>query len=305
MDLPSRRDRKHSRPKWSLLAILSKVVVVCVVGALTFVAWQTTNFTGLAATAVMLFFLALSINLGGIRQMLPGLNATHYAVKLAAVFCYAFLGIATITLAGKTPDFGKDFFHNQRNESYLTHNDKQEPEAALQPVLPAPVQDIQKPEVPDVTQNPAAQATVKPSVSPEQKPDNARVVPAAEAKKPGSIVTQVLNVHTLEVNDQQYIRLIGVVVPDELQTAAYSYLQEKVLNQEVTITPCPDRPMDDQGRTRAVVQIKGENLNQKLIEQGFSPLVKTVPCSLDLESWQAAEESAKENKRGIWEKHPE
>jgi endonuclease YncB( thermonuclease family) len=304
MNIPSRRDRKPPRAKWVLLQILSKILLLLAIGLLAFVAHQTGNYMGLAATLIFVSFWLLGVNAWGIRRFMPGLNTAHRGIKIAAVLGYACLGLMAITLAGNLPKTGgAPFVDTPPVLPYFTQQEALENEVET----PSVVSQAEKPKTqPAAKQESHTETTDRKSQEQQvAKVETSSPVMKSETDKVGSVVTEVRDAHTIEINGQQLIRLIGVSVPDALHPQAVKYLQDIIEHKEVTLLVCPDRPLDNYGRTRAVISIKGENVNRLLIEQGYSRLVITKPSSLDIESWVVSEKIAKEHNRGLWKKHPE
>lgn len=303
MDTPSRRNRKLPRSKWSFTRIAGILIIICGGALLTFVAIQTGNYMGLAAIAVVLLFLSIGFNFANIRNFMPGLSANKQGIKFIAVFSYACLGLMLLVSASHLPRSNQSSLYEQL---LLSRYVKQH---VAQQQTRNPEEDISTQEsndnvLVDINVLQEQPPPTLPTVQFEQQVDSDAPAMKSDMVKANPVVTKVLNANILQVNDQQIIRLIGIKVPESLQETAIRYLNQMVLNQEVSLERCPDRPLDEHGQIRAIVSVKGENINRNLIELGYSSLIITTPCSLNIKAWSDAEELAKQKKIGIWAKHP-
>lgn len=294
MEIPSRRTRKQARR--SIIKLLGVLVFIVLAGLFTFVAIHTGNYMGLAVVYLVLFFLGIGFNIGNLRNLLPGLSSIKQIVRYIAVVSYAGIGLAILSLTSQLPQNDLLPPVRQYAENFIKRQ-----------------QILSSGGAENTASDIHTQVNSKPVVSREQLelkepvlvPNNPAIVTKLDIlKSTPATVTKVLNANTLQINNQQIVRLIGIEVPERLQLAATRYIHSLVLNQEVSLEICTDSPIDEEGRIRAMVMVRNDSINSKLLELGYSSLIITAPCSLDLSKLRKAEEQAKQKKIGIWEKHP-
>ena len=122
-------------------------------------------------------------------------------------------------------------------------------------------------------------------------------------------VIEIIDGDTFLTKDNGTIRLIGIDTPeirrntplDNLNRVIIDTLHQLVLNKPVELEICPVRPVDDYGRTRAIVFTKKDgkkiNINTFLIEAGFAKLMNVRPCHIDAgRKWGEIEKKAQKKK---------
>lgn len=297
MDIPSRRFRKQKSRRWTVFGFIFSCLLLLGMAFIVYVAIHTGNYMGLAAIGIVIFFLLLGLNIGNIRRVMPGLSSEQNEIKFIAVCIYTCLGFVALTMASHLPKTKEllplEITEISTSQQQLIVN-KQEnpPEATNNPVNDLPPMDADKTEDDLSKQQEEKIVQTTPVTKMEQATDSI-------------VVTKIIDAQVIEINNQQLVRLIGVQVPDSMQAQATAFVEEMLNNRQVSLSVCTERPKDEYGRTRAVVIVNGVNVNQKLIEVGYSPLIITVPSSIDFTSWQSAEDLAKSQQNGIWAKHPQ
>lgn len=123
------------------------------------------------------------------------------------------------------------------------------------------------------------------------------------------VVKRVVDGDTLELADGTRVRLLGVDTPETVHPTkpvepfgpeASRYTKQRVEGKTVTLEFDKER-QDRYGRTLAYVTIDGALLNEELIRQGLGRAQLQYPYSnLMKRRFRAAEDEAKEARRGIW-----
>lgn len=298
MDIPSRRARKQTKSKSAMRNLVLALFLLPGMSFIVYVAIFTGNYMGLATVALCVFFLLLGLNVGNIRRFLPGLASENKEIKFPAIFIYTCLGFIALTMASHLP-MSDDFSPWETKElstpqqEFITRRE----DSPTVPTDNTPADKLDKAG--------AGQTNHAPVTKPKEQVEQTTPVSKMETAAHNNVVTQIIDAQLIQVNNQRLVRLIGVQVPDSMQKQAVALLAEMLHNQEVSLIMCTERPQDEYGRTRAVVMANGINVNQKLIETGYSPLIVTYPSSIDFAGWQGAENAARKQKKGIWAKHPE
>ena len=71
----------------------------------------------------------------------------------------------------------------------------------------------------------------------------------------------------------QHVQLVGVNAPERQTEAgkqALTYVEERLLHRQVTLSVNPQRPRDAFGRVLAVVAVDGSNFNQDVLDAGHA-----------------------------------
>lgn len=294
MDFPSRRARKNKGPKYPrgnwliafILLLASAIVAYFAVG----------NYMGLAAFFICAFFVFIGLNVGNIRQWLPGLSSEHKSVTYSAVLFYTCLGFAALSMAGRLP---------ASREFFLLYDAGTALEQESVDFARAGNQSAEQPGQSSSAGRSGNPTAIFPSSQQEVTPEQTAPASKMDTAAIDTVVTKIINSHVLQINNAQYIRLIGIQVPESMEGQAANLLENTLNNQPVSLIICENRPLDEDGRSRAVVMSNGINVNEKLIGEGLSPLIVEDDTSIDFSTWQSAEVSAKRQKKGIWAKHPE
>lgn len=119
-------------------------------------------------------------------------------------------------------------------------------------------------------------------------------------------VTRIIDADTLELNNDQSVRLYAVSCPEKgekFSDEIIEYLTQTAINQKVTLEYQPNYETDKWGRTNAYVFINGQHLNLQLVSQGY--------CTVTIYSKRAkliyqdellnAQEQAKSENLGRWQ----
>jgi endonuclease YncB( thermonuclease family) len=300
MDFPSRRSRKQTNSRWTICSLLLAFIIPLCLGFIVYVAIFTGNYMGLAASSVLILFLLIGLNVGNIRRFMPGLTSEKKEIKYSAIFLYTCLGFMSLTIASHLPNANKLLPF----ESSEIDIPQQKPVASQDEKISVTfTTDNQSND--RISRENDEEMNILPSAQQEHKSEQTAPVTKMDPASNSMVVTKIIDAQLIQINNQQLVRLIGIQVPDSMQKEATALISELLKNKQVSLSICTERPKDDQDRTRAVVIVDGINVNQTLIENGYSPLVVTSPCSIDLTSWQNIENKAKKGKRGIWAKHPQ
>jgi endonuclease YncB( thermonuclease family) len=114
-------------------------------------------------------------------------------------------------------------------------------------------------------------------------------------------VLRVIDGDTIETENGQKIRLRGINTPEKsmpLHDEAKNFLSELILNRSIEIEV---HGVDRYNRILAHVFLNGQNLNEQILKMGFGTLYY-YEKDLHYSSLRKAEEKARENEIGIWEK---
>lgn len=114
-------------------------------------------------------------------------------------------------------------------------------------------------------------------------------------------VTKVLDGDTLDVNNGERIRLIGINTPEKNECYYKEATEElkKLTEGKVILLEIDNADKDKYGRLLRVVYVKGINVNSHMIEKGFARVFDEFP-SLDYNSLKQLEKIAKEKNLGLW-----
>lgn len=86
------------------------------------------------------------------------------------------------------------------------------------------------------------------------------------------VVTRIIDGDTLEIKGNESVRLLGINTPEKGEfyySEAKNFLIEETLNKTILLEYGKDKK-DLYGRTLAYVFVDGENVNKKLVEEGFA-----------------------------------
>jgi micrococcal nuclease len=133
---------------------------------------------------------------------------------------------------------------------------------------------------------------------------------ASAGQKPEQVhVTHVVDGDTVVLQDNRVIRLIGINspelgrdgAPDEpLAQAARAQMQRLVAGRDVTLVHGEEQS-DHYGRQLAhLVLADGRDAQEVMLRQGLAALVAIPPNVRWVERYEAAEQDARENRRGLW-----
>lgn len=114
-------------------------------------------------------------------------------------------------------------------------------------------------------------------------------------------ISKVIDGDTVETSTGEKIRLKGINTPEKdmfVYSEAKEFLNELILNETVQLVSFGE---DRYGRKLGYLFFEGENLNAKILENGFGHLYvyEDDKYTSDL---RKAEEIARENEIGIWKK---
>lgn len=128
-------------------------------------------------------------------------------------------------------------------------------------------------------------------------------------------VIRVVDGDTIEVyqdNQIKKVRLIGVNTPETVDPRkdvqcygleASLYLKKEIEGKKVTLESDPTQQnKDTYGRDLRYVILNGENINKKIIENGYGfEYTYKVPYKFQ-EEFKIAEENARSDQKGLWDK---
>jgi micrococcal nuclease len=145
-----------------------------------------------------------------------------------------------------------------------------------------------------------------PSDSDNGEQNNANVPAAGYPLKPQNLttarVTDVIDGDTLDLDDGQRIRLIGVNTPERDQPyyeEARGFLQGRVEGKQVEIEYDVERT-DQYDRTLAYLWLGGVLVNQEILTQGYANSLIFPPNQRYEEFFLLAEQSAQDAGIGLW-----
>jgi micrococcal nuclease len=105
-------------------------------------------------------------------------------------------------------------------------------------------------------------------------------------------VTRIVDGDTIELQTGEHVRLLGINTPEkgeEYYTEAKKFLEEQILNKTVNLK-FGKQKTDLYNRTLAYVFFQGENINQKIISNGFAnayfPSGKDTYFSVFIQAWE-------------------
>ena len=123
-------------------------------------------------------------------------------------------------------------------------------------------------------------------------------------------VTRVIDGDTLEVDNEQKVRMIGIDTPETVHPSkpveyfgkeASDKLKEMIEGKEVELVPDPTQDdVDRYGRWLRYVYLNGVDINLEMIKQGYAfEYTYRIPYEKQNE-YKKAQEFAKENELGLW-----
>jgi endonuclease YncB( thermonuclease family) len=121
-------------------------------------------------------------------------------------------------------------------------------------------------------------------------------------------VRAVVDGDTLSLESGQSVRLIGINTPEKargrkpgepLADAATRALEQLIGHSTVRVTPGPEKS-DRHGRLLAWVEVGGRDAGYELVRDGLAAVVAFPPNIGRLDSYLAAERTARTAGRGIW-----
>lgn len=118
----------------------------------------------------------------------------------------------------------------------------------------------------------------------------------------GAIVTNVVDGDTIDLQDGQRVRLLGINTPEKGQfyfEEATKRLKELVLDREVTLEMDKSNK-GKYGRLLRHVYVDGKNTGRILLREGYANVFFMSPDLKYKEEFKAAEKQARENGLGIW-----
>lgn len=139
----------------------------------------------------------------------------------------------------------------------------------------------------------------------------ARLVPGDSPRAPGeearTTVSRVVDGDTVgvtpPVRGNDTVRLIGVDTPERgepLYAEAAEYARESLEEERATLELDVEET-DDYGRLLAYLYLAdGEMFNESLVREGYAQVATFPPNTRHLDSFEAAQEEAREAGRGIW-----
>ncbi len=120
---------------------------------------------------------------------------------------------------------------------------------------------------------------------------------------PNIIVARVIDGDTLELTNGQKLRLIGINTPEKsmpFNQEATEFVKQLIENKSIKIE---SHGIDKYGRTLAYIFLDGKNINKEILEEGLGTLYYYEKDE-HYEELKQAEEFARLNQRGLWEKSP-
>jgi len=117
-----------------------------------------------------------------------------------------------------------------------------------------------------------------------------------------AFVTNVLDGDTLEIQDGQRVRLLGINTPEKGQShysEATQTLKGLVLNRSV-LMEYDQSDRDKYGRMLRHVYVDGENVGMVLLRKGYANTFFISPDLKHMEEFKQAEKYAEERGLGIW-----
>jgi len=116
-------------------------------------------------------------------------------------------------------------------------------------------------------------------------------------------ISRIIDGDTLDLATGQRVRFKGINTPEstmQLYQEARDFLQNLVQNKSVQIE---SYGTDKYGRTLAYVFLNDKNINKEILQQGLATLYYYEHDS-HYEELKQAEEFARLNQKGLWEKSP-
>ena len=103
-----------------------------------------------------------------------------------------------------------------------------------------------------------------------------------------AICTKVIDVDTIELDNCEKIRFVGVNTPErgvEGYITSKNFVQKLCLNKEVGIDIDDSKHNDKYGRTLGVVIVDGKNLNEILLKEGLAEIMYMPPSEFYPYDW--------------------
>lgn len=127
-------------------------------------------------------------------------------------------------------------------------------------------------------------------------------------QKTDNIVTRVIDGDTIEINNNQKVRLIGVDTPETVSpkkkiecygVEASNFTKEKLLGKSVKLEKDISET-DKYGRLLRYVWLDDQMFNEILVKEGYA-LVSTYPPDVKYkDKFLEAQEFSRNNKLGLW-----
>ena len=125
-----------------------------------------------------------------------------------------------------------------------------------------------------------------------------------EPKLQKQIVTKIIDGDTIQISDNQIIRLKGINAPEKNQPfyqEATIYLTTLIQNKTIKIET---HGTDKYGRTLAHIFLNKTNINEQILKQGLATLYY-YEKDKHYKALKQAEEFARLNQKGLWQKSPD
>ena len=138
--------------------------------------------------------------------------------------------------------------------------------------------------------------------SQNQSNDNITIPQPPAQELPEAIVVKVIDGDTVDLQDGQRVRLLGINTPEKGQRyfqEATDRLEELILDKTVFL----EMDKTDKGKYGRLLRhlyVNGENVGLILLKEGFANTFFISPDFKHKEEFEEAENFAKENKLGIW-----
>ncbi len=119
------------------------------------------------------------------------------------------------------------------------------------------------------------------------------------------LVKKVIDGDTLQMADGSKVRLIGIDAPETSQNECYAqestdYLASLTQDKEITLTrDTLNSDKDKYGRLLRYIYLENENINLKLIQEGYAVYYGKYPFEL-ADTFRQTEKQSKEQKLGLW-----
>lgn len=122
------------------------------------------------------------------------------------------------------------------------------------------------------------------------------------------LITRVIDGDTVEIEGGQKIRLIGVDAPESVHpqkpVECYAKVASETLKQwlegKKVVLEKDVSETDRYGRLLRYIWLDGENVNQRLVQEGFAYASSYPPDIKNQEKLQALQEDARVQSKGLW-----
>lgn len=124
----------------------------------------------------------------------------------------------------------------------------------------------------------------------------------SQAEKEEAFVTKVIDGDTLELNNSERVRLLGINSPEKGEpyyTEAKKRLEQLVLNKTIMMEG-DEEDRDRYGRLLRYVYLGDEMVNIIMLEEGYATLYILQPNDAYRMIFRNAEEAARGSRLGIW-----